>query len=159
LQLELAGRPDREPARPGIAKPADPGPLARTLRLVAVEQTALQHHRSGPHPGHRDGALENLSQVVIHRIAKRGARHWIVGAERGESLPRGKGHAGPLIELAEQVVERKHQLVDVGVRVTPVDEPFAPRTGRKLTLGNGETFEVQSGQQAEAVRELRPREP
>ena len=111
------------PDRPGIAEPFQVGPLIRFLRFIPVEQRAFQKHTVPPDLAQQYRTLEDLGQVVIHRVSDHRPRHRIVGAEAGESLPRsGAELPGPMPGRCPG----EHQLVHGGMGVAAIDESFAP---------------------------------
>ena len=133
--------------------------MAGSLRLVAVEHTGLDSHRTGP-DAHDDGrSLEDLGQMMIDRVADHGASHRVIGAEWGEAFARGQGDPHLPVAAAEPVLCRQHQLVGVSVRVPAIDEPLAPGPHRKLAIWKREALEVKGTDKSAADSKRRRREP
>src|SRR5947208_4908312 len=88
---ELEGRAESQGSatRPRVAEPpADPGPLAGPLWLVAVEEGGFHGHRAGPDSGQRDGPFQDLAPMMIGGKGERGPVHGVVAAKGDEALPR-----------------------------------------------------------------------
>jgi hypothetical protein len=143
LKLQTGQREYRQPAGPGITKPRHPRPLARPLGLVAIEEAGLQHERACSDANDRHRPLQDLREVVVYRIAEDRTGHRIVGSERREALSYRGGNQG----LSQRLSRRQHDLVHVGVRMAPVDETFTPVAWGELTLRNGETLEIDRGEE------------
>src|SRR5438309_1908056 len=84
--------------------------------------------RARAHGGDRQGALEDLRQMVIDRVLEKRPSHRVVGAERREPLAGSHRKPGGAAAVAKDVGS-EHQLVQVGVRMAAVDEPFTPVPG------------------------------
>ena len=75
--------------------------------------------------------------MVVHRIAHHRPAHRVVGAEGREPLAGARSRPVAAVGVAEQVVRGQHQLVEIGVGMAAVDEPFAPGAGRELAFADG----------------------
>ncbi len=87
--------------------------------------------------------------MVIDRVAQRRSRHGVVSPERRESFAGSQRSGG----APERVDVREHDLMDVGVGMPAVHEALAPIAQGELPVGDGPTFEVERGQQAQAIIE------
>ena len=123
------------------------------LGLVAVEQAGLEHDRPASNTSDHNRPLQNLCQMVIDRVADHRPDHGVIGSERREPLTAGEREPCCAIDPAQQVVGREHELVQIGVGVTPIDESLAPCAWGQLAFRNGKAFEIDRGQKAEPVGE------
>src|SRR3954447_3975819 len=133
----------RQPAAPRISEaPADPRPLTRPFGLISIEEPGLGQERTRAH--RRDGhhPLESLGQVMVHGVSQERPNHRVVRAERCETLARAERETDRAWSRPEQVPGRDDELVEVGVRMAPVDEALAPVAEGELTLGHGGAFEI-----------------
>jgi hypothetical protein len=151
LQLESGNRLQRQPSGPRVSKTAQQWPLTRPLRLIAIEETHFGHARARPHTQDGNRAFENLGQVMVYWIAENRPRHWVVGPERSEPLSGHQRHPGGAIDASQGIVEGGDQLVDVGMGMPAVDEPFTPVAGGELTLRDGEPLQVECAQHPQAI--------
>ena len=140
----------REPPAPRVPEPAHPGPLPGPLRLVPVEQARFGRQRARAHGGDREGALEDLRQMVIDRVLEKRPSHRVVRAERREALAGGHREPGGAAAVAKDVGS-EHQLVQVGVGMAAVDEPFAPVPGGELALRNGGALDIEHARETEPI--------
>jgi hypothetical protein len=86
--------------------------------------------------------------VVIDRESQERADHRVIGAEGRKPFAGADGEMDCVV-LAEQIVCRDDELVEVGVRVAAVHESFAPVTQGKLSVGDGEALEVEPRHQSQ----------
>jgi hypothetical protein len=89
---------------------------------------------------------------MVDRVPEEGPDHGIVRAERRESLAQAEGEPPVAVRGAKQVLTAQHQLMQVGMRVAPVDEPFARDAGGQLALPHRRAFEVEHPGEPEAAQ-------
>ena len=120
-------------------------------RLVSVEDSGLERERAGSHGRDQDDALQHLREVVM-------TGYLANGLAMGSSLPNGASHGRPSATRrpAEGQLQigarRREQLVDVTVRVAPVDEALAVGPGVQLPTGERRAFEVDHAKQPTAAK-------
>ena len=155
--LRLEPRPgiQRRTDRPGVAEPPQSRPLPRALRLITIEESRLDRRRAHASRGDRDRPLEDLTEVMVHRIFQHRPHHRVVGPERRETFPDGERDGGAALTGGKR--SNGKQLVDVRVGMTPVHEAFPPCPEGQLATGHHPPLEIERARQAEPpVREGPP---
>ncbi len=123
------------------------------LRLISVEQRRLEADRPGPDLANGDRPLQDLRQMMVYRVADDRPHHRVVGPEGHEPLPDRDGCLDPSKPVGDPLRPGKHQLVHIGMGVSPVDESLAPGAEGELTIREGETFQIHAAHEPNPVGE------
>ena len=137
--LRVAQRQQRQARRPRIAETIERWRRARSGRFVTIEGPELGDDGSVSQSADGDNSLEHLREMVIHRILLERPRHRIVATERSEAAAGEERR----VETVDARLSSSQELVNVRMRMPPIDVAFAVAAGAQFAAIDRETLEVE----------------